>query len=249
MENFSQIFLDKLRIIVYNRIKKISKIGEMCMNKGERIKYLREKNEISQDELAFMLKISKQAISKYENGIVTNIPSDKIEQMANIFNVSPAYIMGWEKSDIEELTNLTSYEKMNNNVIGQNIQHFRNAIGMSQEELAKMCGYVDRSSISKIEKGERGIDSSKLVQIAKVLKTTPQELLGWETEMTNAKKLTSHEQDVISAYRRLDDSQKVMVDRLLCIPSENEGKTISEALNDVLQVGEHIGGNVNSKTK
>nr|DAZ14896.1 MAG TPA: helix-turn-helix domain protein [Caudoviricetes sp.] len=50
---------------------------------------------MSQDELAQKLNTTKQTIYKYEMGIVTNIPSDKIEKMALIFHISPAYIMGW----------------------------------------------------------------------------------------------------------------------------------------------------------
>ena len=65
------------------------------MDKGERIKSLRESNNITQTELAEMIGTTKQNIYKYENGIITNIPSDKIELMAERFDVSPAYIMGW----------------------------------------------------------------------------------------------------------------------------------------------------------
>jgi|GEM_PF-2110231 len=63
---------------------------------GDRIKALREERGITQTELAKILGTSKQNIYKYENNIITNIPSDKIEQMSNFFNVSPSYIMGWE---------------------------------------------------------------------------------------------------------------------------------------------------------
>ena len=45
-----------------------------------------------------MIGTSKQNIYKYENNIITNIPSDKIELMAKIFNVSPCYIMGWDQT-------------------------------------------------------------------------------------------------------------------------------------------------------
>ena len=65
------------------------------MDKGKRIKFLREKAGMSQDELSQKLNTTKQTIYKYEMGIVTNIPSDKIEKMALIFHISPAYIMGW----------------------------------------------------------------------------------------------------------------------------------------------------------
>lgn len=67
------------------------------MTIGERIKLLREEKNLTQTELAEALKTTKQNIYKYENGIITNIPSDKIEQMALYFHVSPAYIMGWDE--------------------------------------------------------------------------------------------------------------------------------------------------------
>ena len=64
--------------------------------RGEAIRDLRKKSGMSQEELARRIGTTKQAIYKYENGIVTNIPSDKIEAMSKIFGVSPAVIMGWE---------------------------------------------------------------------------------------------------------------------------------------------------------
>ena len=66
------------------------------MTLGDRIKMLRISSDISQVELADRLNVSKQTLYKYENNIVTNIPSDKIEAAAKIFNVSPSYLMGWE---------------------------------------------------------------------------------------------------------------------------------------------------------
>ena len=65
------------------------------MNKGDRIKARRETMGLSQVEVAERLKISKQLYYKYENNIVTNIPSDKIEALADILDVTPQYIMGW----------------------------------------------------------------------------------------------------------------------------------------------------------
>lgn len=64
--------------------------------RGEAIKELRKAASLSQEELARKLNTTKQTVYKYENGIVTNIPSDKIEAMSQIFNVSPAVIMGWD---------------------------------------------------------------------------------------------------------------------------------------------------------
>ena len=49
------------------------------MTIGDRIKKQRELLGISQVELAEKMKVSKQTLYKYENNIITNIPSDKIE--------------------------------------------------------------------------------------------------------------------------------------------------------------------------
>lgn len=70
---------------------------------GERIKKLREEKGISQTDLAIKIGESKQTLYKYETGKITNIPSDKIELIADILGCSPAYLMGWteNKTDTE----------------------------------------------------------------------------------------------------------------------------------------------------
>lgn len=69
------------------------------MTKAERIKKLREGKGLTQEELAHRLKTTKQTIHKYEKGIVTNIPSDKIEALAKILETTPEYILGWENAE------------------------------------------------------------------------------------------------------------------------------------------------------
>lgn len=80
------------------------------MTVGERIKNLREKLGISQVDFADKINVSKQTLYKYENNIITNIPSDKIEAVANVGNVSPAYLMGWD-NNIVPITNGTKHKK------------------------------------------------------------------------------------------------------------------------------------------
>ena len=67
------------------------------MTKGQRIKELRERRNMTQEELAKKLNTTKQTISKYEKDIVTNIPSDRIEALSMVLNSTPEYILGWEK--------------------------------------------------------------------------------------------------------------------------------------------------------
>lgn len=80
---------------------------------ADRLKQLRIDRDITQAELANLLRISPQAVYKYENGIVTNIPLDKIQVLADFFSVSPAYLAGWDddpspQSSTEEVYEIVS---------------------------------------------------------------------------------------------------------------------------------------------
>lgn len=72
------------------------------MTKGERIKELRERIGKSQTAFADVIGVSKQTLYKYENNIITNIPSDKIEAIAKETGSTPSYIMGWKETDAEQ---------------------------------------------------------------------------------------------------------------------------------------------------
>ena len=67
------------------------------MTPGKKIKELRLAIGMSQEEVAAKIGVTKQAVYKYENEIVTNIPLEKIEQLAALFDVSPSDIMGWNE--------------------------------------------------------------------------------------------------------------------------------------------------------
>lgn len=62
---------------------------------GDRIRELRIQHDMTLDDVAKYLGINRQAVYKYEQGIVTNIPLDKIEKMATLFGTTPDYIAGW----------------------------------------------------------------------------------------------------------------------------------------------------------
>lgn len=66
------------------------------MTKGERLKSLRISNNYTLEEIGKKINVARQTYFKYENNIITNIPTDKIELLAKIYGVSAAYIMGWD---------------------------------------------------------------------------------------------------------------------------------------------------------
>lgn len=67
----------------------------------------------------------------------------------------------------------------------KNIKARRLELKMSQDRLAELTGYKDRSSIAKIGKGEVDLAESKIREFAKALKITPQELMGWDDPDTD----------------------------------------------------------------
>lgn len=60
----------------------------------------------------------------------------------------------------------------------ENIRILREKLGLSQEALAEMVGYKDRSSIAKIESGRVDLSESKIAAFAKALHVTQAQLMG-----------------------------------------------------------------------
>lgn len=63
--------------------------------------------------------------------------------------------------------------------IGNRIRKLREEKDWSQDELASRLGYKSRSSINKIELGQRNLTQSKIKAIADALGTTPAYIMGW----------------------------------------------------------------------
>ena len=94
----------------------------------------------------------------------------------------------------------------------QNIRNRRKELGMSQEELAKKVGYTSRSTIARIEKGEIDLSRSKIIAIAKALKTTPSDLMGWSEETDDAldKEYHSEKQYQSNYITKLSEDPELM---------------------------------------
>ena len=121
------------------------------MTVGERIKLARETKNLSQTDLANACKISKQTLYKYENNIITNIPSDKIEAIANYLSISPAYLMGWETDNKDTDNNLTEDEEL-------------------QEYLEELKNRSEMRMLFSLAKGATKEDVEKAVKIIEALK-------------------------------------------------------------------------------
>lgn len=71
------------------------------MDLGKKLRYLRKKKKLTLEQVAKKLNVYKQTVFKYENSIITNIPLKNIEILANIYDVTPAELLGWENYSVE----------------------------------------------------------------------------------------------------------------------------------------------------
>ena len=65
--------------------------------KGERLRFLRENKGLSLDDVGKFIGKGRQNVFKYEHNLITNIPSDIVTKLANLFDSTPAFIMGWSQ--------------------------------------------------------------------------------------------------------------------------------------------------------
>lgn len=63
------------------------------MSLGHRIRLLRESKGMSQSELADKIGVKWSAISKYERGLVENLPSHRIRKLADVLDTTPEYLL------------------------------------------------------------------------------------------------------------------------------------------------------------
>lgn len=78
------------------------------MNVGERIKQRRKDMKMSADELATSVGVSRSTIFRYEKGDIEKVGPDVLKKIADKLNVSPADLMGWDDTPVQELKIPTS---------------------------------------------------------------------------------------------------------------------------------------------
>ena len=67
-----------------------------------RLKELRKARGLTLDSLAEMVGTSKQTIHRYENGVISNIPHERVKSLAIALGTTPSELMGWEKESVSD---------------------------------------------------------------------------------------------------------------------------------------------------
>jgi len=99
-----------------------------------------------------------------------------------------------------------------------NIKTLRELKGMTQTELARKCGYKDKSAIAKIERGVIDLPISKIELIAAALEVSPNDLLDYAT----LRRAVIYDNMVLRKYKDTDDATKQVINRLLDIDTAQQ---------------------------
>ncbi len=88
---------------------------------SDRIKYLREKNNLTQSELARKLNVTRSSVNAWEMGV--SVPSTAlIVDVAKLFHVSSDYLLGIKESSTLDISLLSDKETM---IVYELVQYFK----------------------------------------------------------------------------------------------------------------------------
>lgn len=126
---------------------------------GERIRILREEKNLSQEALGKMVGVNRAAVNKWETGQVENIKRSTIKRLAEIFNVTPCFIMCFDEDmkateeEVEQFNErLNKMNKLQREVaLIENIQeHFGEKAVCLLQDFIELNDYGKQKAIENI---------------------------------------------------------------------------------------------------
>lgn len=123
-----------------------------------RIKFFRENNELTQKEIAKMLKTSQSNYSRWENNKEL-IPLEKLNMFCNLFKTNMDYVLGITKNNY-----FNGAHTFNNLIVGRNLKKVRKDNNITQEQLSSFLN-TTQSTISAYESGKTDLLTAFAIQI------------------------------------------------------------------------------------
>ena len=136
------------------------------------LKRIRESHDLTQREMANILKISKSSYNNFETGTQI-IPLKHLNNFCSYFQVTMDFVCGLSNVNQKE----TKLIRLNKKVIGYRIKKLRLKKNLTQEELALMLN-TSQSNISSYENGKTLILTAFAYTIAKEFKISLDYLVG-----------------------------------------------------------------------
>lgn len=105
----------------------------------ERIKLRRKELDLTADDVAEALGVSRATIYRYESAAIEKLPTSIINPLAKVLRCSPSYLMGWDEegvslSDQDERL-LSNYHKLNSS--GKDYIEDQIAFALSQSKFTE----------------------------------------------------------------------------------------------------------------
>ena len=104
-----------------------------------RIKELRKKKKVTQQEVAEAIGITRRGFQKWENG-ESQIKSNNAQQLADYFGVSVGYLLGYDETD--QMNNLVNNELEN---LTQKLNQYREQYDVLKKVLSDKLQYLDKT--------------------------------------------------------------------------------------------------------
>jgi len=107
---------------------------------------------------------------------------------------------------------------MTDKLVGENIKKRRNALGLTQEDVAQHVG-VNRATVQRYESGEIEVKRSVAIKLAEILETTPSYIMGWEerTVLDDYLDLLHKRPDMQALFSISKDAKKEDVEKAIKI--------------------------------
>ena len=142
------------------------------MPTGKKIKSIRNKSNLTQQELADLAGISLRALSNYEGG--TRVPPLEIMiRLAKALNV-----------DIKDLDAKSPLVDYYDDILGKKIKLYRKYKSLTQKQLADKIG-VSELTIRRYESNQKEPKHNTLIKIAEALDISIKELIDYDDIKTN----------------------------------------------------------------
>lgn len=109
----------------------------------ERIKNRRKELNLSADDVANALGISRATVYRYESSYIEKLPTSVLEPLANVLKCSPAYLMGWS-DDINFTSNIKDCDFVFSDFEKELIINYRKADDLTQAMVIRTLGMEDR---------------------------------------------------------------------------------------------------------
>lgn len=146
------------------------------MNYGVKLKELREYNNLSQYDIANLLHIKRSSYNQFEQQYDI-IPIKRLNEVANIFNCSIDYILGFTDNKNYNIIN----REINLEVSKNRLKTFRKERKITQNKLAQALKTTP-SVVSGFERGRNIIATPFLYELCKKYHVSADYLLGKTNE-------------------------------------------------------------------